>query len=136
MRLLLTLALVGSALGLSAVRFTARSGVQTMISYDGSRLDVPGYCESHTCTANGAGVAKNSQGIADLTTALVAEDRKLNAAIDLEAISRQQEDTAIRAEIVSAIAAQRSAQTTADAELRSALLAEIEARKKESEKAD
>ena len=73
MRLLLTLALVGSALGLSAVRFTARSGVQTMISYDGSRLDVPGYCESHTCSANGAGVIENSQGIVDLTAAVLAE---------------------------------------------------------------
>ena len=67
----LLVSLVGTATALSAVRFTGRDGSVKLISYDGNKLNVPGYCEATTCTTNARGIGANEKAIEALEAAVL-----------------------------------------------------------------
>ena len=81
-----SLALASGADWQSAIKFRSSSGAIQKISFDGTDLNVPGYCRASSCTAqanaistNGDAALVNAQDIAMLRDAQVAERKAMLA---------------------------------------------------------
>jgi hypothetical protein len=119
----LLVSLVGTATALSAVRFTGRDGSVKLISYDGNKLNVPGYCEATTCTTNARGIGANEKAIEALEAAVLATTDSLHATATQNRYERITADEAIR----KALVAEETARAADDAVLRNAVISSTEA---------